>query len=146
MHAGGRRNERGFASEPHLRFLTSWPARLRGALFRRPDASVFVFAPCRDVHTFGMRCALDVAFVSKEGVVLRAEREVGPRRRLRMHGASVVLERFSCAQPWFHEGDVMQVELSCEAQCDETARRSAAVVTNGRYQDEDMSSVQDHAV
>jgi uncharacterized protein len=48
---------------------------------------------CRSVHTFGMRFALDVAFLGRDGRVLRTVRDVPPRRVLWCRGAAAVLER-----------------------------------------------------
>jgi uncharacterized protein len=46
-------------------------ARRRGLLGRDGIEGAFVLRPCRSVHTFGMRFALDVAFCDAEGTVLR---------------------------------------------------------------------------
>jgi len=46
-------------------------ARRRGLLGRDGFAGVLVLAPCRQVHTFGMRFPIDVAFVARDGRVLR---------------------------------------------------------------------------
>lgn len=46
-------------------------ARRRGLRGRTQIDGVMVLAPCRQVHTFGMRCAIDVAFVARDGEVLR---------------------------------------------------------------------------
>jgi uncharacterized protein len=48
---------------------------------------------CRSVHTFGMRFALDVAFLDGEGRVLRRVEAVPPRRLLWCRSAAAVLER-----------------------------------------------------
>jgi uncharacterized protein len=48
---------------------------------------------CGSVHTFGMRFALDVAFLDPHGQVLRTARAVPPRRMLWCRGAAAVLER-----------------------------------------------------
>ena len=45
--------------------------RMRGLIGRRGIEGVMVLAPCRNVHTFGMRFSLDVAFCDQDGVVLR---------------------------------------------------------------------------
>lgn len=68
--------------------------RLRGLLGRRPlDSSACVWLErCAVVHTFGMRFALDLAFVSRHGVVLHVEEGV-PAWRIRwLHGARAVVE------------------------------------------------------
>ncbi|MGZ4689776.1 MAG: DUF192 domain-containing protein [Acidimicrobiia bacterium] len=46
--------------------------RARGLLGRDEFAGALVFRPCRQVHTFGMRFDIDVAFCTTDGVVLRA--------------------------------------------------------------------------
>lgn len=45
--------------------------RARGLLGRDGIDGVLVLRPCRNVHTFGMRFAIDVAFCDREAVVLR---------------------------------------------------------------------------
>ena len=46
--------------------------RARGLLGREDLEGVIILRPCRQVHTFGMRFPIDVAFCDREGVVLRA--------------------------------------------------------------------------
>lgn len=84
--------------------LTRPLERLRGLLFRKPDGRFYVLAPCRDVHTFGMRCDIDVAFVGREGQVCAMYYRVGRGRRLRCANARMVIERFSCDEPWLVAG------------------------------------------
>ena len=47
--------------------------RTVGLLGRDRDSvtGALVFRPCRQVHTFGMRFPIDVAFCDRDGVVLR---------------------------------------------------------------------------
>ena len=45
--------------------------RMRGLMGRTGFEGVMVFRPCRNVHTFGMRFPIDVAFCDRGGVVLR---------------------------------------------------------------------------
>ena len=45
--------------------------RARGLLGRDGIDGVMVLRPCRNVHTFGMRFAIDVAFCDRDDVVLR---------------------------------------------------------------------------
>lgn len=54
-----------------LEVASTRAARRRGLLGRTRVDGVLVLAPCRQVHTFGMRCPIDVAFVSRRGRVLR---------------------------------------------------------------------------
>ncbi len=46
-------------------------ARRRGLLHRDSFDGALVLRPCRNVHTAGMRFAIDVAFCDAEGVVVR---------------------------------------------------------------------------
>jgi uncharacterized membrane protein (UPF0127 family) len=45
--------------------------RRRGLLGRPSIDGALVLRPCRQVHTVGMRFAIDVAFCDRDGVVLR---------------------------------------------------------------------------
>src|SRR5256885_3030671 len=47
-------------------------SRARGLLgvTELPDDECVLLVPCRSVHTFGMRMAIDVAFLDREGTVL----------------------------------------------------------------------------
>jgi uncharacterized membrane protein (UPF0127 family) len=69
-------------------------SRLLGLAFMRsmPNGCALLIPHCRSVHTFGMRFAIDVAFLDERGRPLRVERAV-PRRRVRScRGAFAVLE------------------------------------------------------
>lgn len=84
--------------------------RARGMLLGGHARSGLLLAPCRDVHTMGMREPLDIAFIDEEGVVLEAHRAVGPMRRLRNRRAAAVAERrAACGEPWFARGDVVML-------------------------------------
>jgi uncharacterized protein len=59
----------------------------------RADAPSGLLIPrCASVHTFGMRFALDIAFLDPEGKVLGERRMVPPRRFVSHRGAAAVLE------------------------------------------------------
>jgi uncharacterized protein len=47
---------------------------------------------CRSIHTFGMRFALDLLFLDRDGKVVELCCQVGPRRLRRCHAAESVLE------------------------------------------------------
>ncbi len=51
--------------------MTGRRQRARGLLGRDGLEGAVVLRPCRQVHTLGMRFAIDVAFCDREGVVLR---------------------------------------------------------------------------
>jgi len=57
-------------------------SRLAGLMFRKglaPDECLMI-RPCSMVHTFGMRFAIDVLFLSKEGEVLHIQKSMKPNR------------------------------------------------------------------
>ena len=88
-------------------------SRRKGLLGRDslPEHSALIIAPCQAIHTFSMRFAIDVLFVSKDGRVLKVRRNVGPRRIAATLRAFAVVElpagaiESSGTQP----GDVLQV-------------------------------------
>lgn len=106
-----------------VRVATTFTARARGLLGRSQswlgDGGALVIVPCSSVHTFGMRDAIDIAFVGADGVVLKALQRVLPGRVLSSHEAVAVIERFSpektqlCnAEEWFVEGDTVSLKGS----------------------------------
>jgi uncharacterized protein len=67
--------------------------RLLGlALRRRPPAYALLLPRCRSVHTFGMRFALDLVWLDREGRPVRIDRAVPPCRVRRCRRAVAVLE------------------------------------------------------
>lgn len=106
----GRCDERGDGASAYgavrVVLATRMIDRLRGLLFRRPCANLtLALAPCRDVHTVGMRHRLDIAFLSRDGIVVAVARDVGPWRRMRCRRAAAVLERFAQEGAWVEVGD-----------------------------------------
>ena len=93
---------------------TSVPERMRGMLFRKPDEVTRLLVPCHDIHTFGMRHELDIAFISKTGQVLEVHRKGAGKRRLKRKGASMVAERFSQEGDWLKAGDLIRLGASYE--------------------------------
>ena len=70
------------------------------------QAEVLCLVPCRSVHTFGMKFAIDVMFVDAVGVVLRSERNVGKGRLLSCHKARFTCEREADSESaWPMAGD-----------------------------------------
>lgn len=87
---------------------TPW-ARLRGLIGRPRDSTVLVLAPCRSVHTFGMRAPLDVVFVDRQGRVLAAHARVPPHRVVSCPKAHVAIERFHSAEALPCAGALMEL-------------------------------------
>ncbi len=95
-----------------LTLATEPVSRAQGLLFGKGGDKVLLLAPCKDVHTAGMRDSIDVAFVDRSGQVIEAHRSVSPLRRLRNRKAAAVVERFSsCRGPWFKTGDRIAVSV-----------------------------------
>ena len=63
-----------------------------GLLAELPSGHALLIPDCRSVHTFGMRFAIDVAFLDDRGRPIRVERGVPPRRVLACRRAFAVLE------------------------------------------------------
>ncbi|MBE2316287.1 DUF192 domain-containing protein [Solirubrobacter sp. CPCC 204708] len=62
-----------------------------------PDVGLEL-APCRSVHTFGMRFALDLIWLDRSGAVVRVDEAVRPRRfRTCLAARSVIEVRGGCA-------------------------------------------------
>ena len=103
----------------------SIPRRLVGLLGGRAcpgQSEVLLIAPCRSIHTFGMRVPIDVAFVDRDGCVCRTYLNLPPARFLSDRHACAVLERrtpegLACVEGevpagppgirdgWFHVGE-----------------------------------------
>jgi uncharacterized membrane protein (UPF0127 family) len=64
-----------------------WWSRLRGLLGRPAlaEGEGLLLRPCRSVHMFGMRYALDVAFLDRAGSVIAAYHALPPGARSRWH-------------------------------------------------------------
>jgi uncharacterized protein len=69
-------------------------ARLLGLALLRPERAGegLLIRHCACVHTFGMRFALDLVFLDREGRTMREVRSVPPSRIVACSGASSVLE------------------------------------------------------
>ncbi len=68
--------------------------RMRGLLWRPKLAQGqgLLIAPCNSVHTIGMRYAIDVVFLNREGRVLKVFPAVKPLRFAAARGARQVIE------------------------------------------------------
>lgn len=63
-------------------------------------------APCRSVHTFGMRFALDLIWLDRAGRVVRVDADVPPRRlRTCLAARSVIETRGGCSGPFLAQYD-----------------------------------------
>ena len=69
-----------------------WNERLRGLIGRRELDGALILHHTRSVHSFGVRFALDVAFLDSELVVLSMVRLQPWRLALPRHGGRSILE------------------------------------------------------
>lgn len=78
------------------RVLTAFDSasRRQGLLGRDslPDGHALIIAPSNAVHTFFMRFPIDILFVRRDGVVLKARSAVGPWRMAASLRAFAVIE------------------------------------------------------
>jgi uncharacterized membrane protein (UPF0127 family) len=82
------------SEEATLHEANGFASRLLGLAFLRdlPSGHALFIPECRSVHTFGMRFAIDVAFIDDYARPLRVERGVRPARFLFCRGAFAVVE------------------------------------------------------
>ena len=70
----------------------SFRTRLQGLIGRTGIDGAFVIEKTRWIHTFGMRFALDVAYIGPDGLVLRVERLAANRMGRPERNAVMVVE------------------------------------------------------
>ena len=107
LHASGKQDERRgeICSRMKADTVSTMVGRLRGLLGREGYEGEILLVKCNDIHTFGMRLPIDVAFVDDRGVVIAVYRSVQPGCRLRCPDARAVLERFAAPGAWHQNGD-----------------------------------------
>lgn len=98
-----------------VRVADRMAARLRGLLGRPEPApgEGMLLVPCTGVHTFGLRYAIDVAFLDRAGRVVRARGGLRPGRALPwVRGAYLALElrNGTLAESDTREGDLLVFE------------------------------------
>jgi uncharacterized membrane protein (UPF0127 family) len=72
--------------------------------------AVLAFPKCASLHTFGMRFPLDIAFLGRNGAVLRSERHVPPGMVLSCLDSCLALERPSSGSAWPVLGERVDIE------------------------------------
>lgn len=81
------------------------------------QGEVLALLPCRSVHSFGMREAIDVAFIDRQGRVLKAVCALPPGRVLFCKRAVGTLERRAeQGKPWFRPGETVGLVADVAAQ------------------------------
>lgn len=93
-------NERtGHSVASSVEVATTRTARRRGLLGRDslPAGCAFILAPCRAVHTIGMKFAIDVLFVDADGLVLKIVEHMSGWRMAMSPPAAVTIELWAGA-------------------------------------------------
>ena len=103
---------RGHTLGTRIGLADGWWSRLRGLLGRPAPAEGegLLLLPCRSVHMFGMRYALDVAFLDRDGAVIAAYPALPPGARTRWHGrarAALELPPGTLGRTGTREGDTL---------------------------------------
>jgi uncharacterized membrane protein (UPF0127 family) len=74
------------------------------------NGEVLLLAPCKSIHTIGMRSKIDIAFIDKEANVLASESNLPPNKLRRHPKATAVVERRSNAEePWLKPGSTLKL-------------------------------------
>ena len=92
-----------------FRVLASVWERLKGLLGTASDAAPVLLLRCASIHTFGMRYALDVAFIGEDGLVLLVRKGLSPGNVVSCDGACCVAERPASDEPWFVQGERLRM-------------------------------------
>ncbi len=107
-----------------FRSLHTWRARARGLLGTDEKSEPVALVRCSSIHTWGMRYAIDVAFVTRGGRVLKSRKGVVPRRMVSAFGSYYVFERPASSLPWLQEESWLALALVHTDDC------SIRVLTN----------------
>ncbi len=95
--------------------VTTLAGRARGLLFRRPlrRGIGLWLIPCWAIHTVGMRASLDVAFLDRQGRVLKLVRQLKPwRLALCLRAVSVI--EFQAGSIDVEYGGVRRIEAAVQ--------------------------------
>lgn len=67
-------------------------ARRRGLIGQRSVTTAMVLEDCRWIHTIGVKCALDVAYLNADGAVIKMQRIAPMRIPLPVKDSRLVIE------------------------------------------------------
>ena len=86
--------------------------RAKGLIGREDLEGAIILRPCRQVHTFGMRFPIDVAFCDRSGTVLHLS-TLPPRRISRpvFHASFAIEARAGSFERWkLRSGDIIEIK------------------------------------
>ena len=86
-------------------------ARRRGLIGQSSVTTALVLDNCRWIHTIGVRCALDIAYLDADSTVIKMQRLVPRRVPLPVRRSRAVIEAPAGSfERWgLHIGDVIEV-------------------------------------
>jgi uncharacterized membrane protein (UPF0127 family) len=95
----------------------SWSSRLKGLLGRDglAEGAGLLIVPCNSIHMFFMRFPIDVAFLDKEGRVVRAVHSIKPWRATRVYleaHSALELPAGTLARSQTQEGDLLKIDAA----------------------------------
>jgi hypothetical protein len=93
-----------------LILATSFKQRMLGLFAgdtKEMEGKGLLICPCNDIHTFGLKREIDVAFFNRNSEVIYSEKAVKKNRIIVKSEASAVLERPHSKEPWFEVGDTI---------------------------------------
>lgn len=100
-------------------YLSSFVERLWGLLGGDAQSPGVLIDSCRSIHSYGMKMAIDVAFVDEHMRCLRVVKKLLPNKTLSCPHARFVLERPASSQEWFVEHDCIRLAVLDIASCRE---------------------------
>ena len=67
---------------PDVNVADHFLTRLRGLMFKKkmPETAGLLLRPCNQIHTFSMKFAIDVVYISKNGTIVKIDPAVPPRK------------------------------------------------------------------
>jgi hypothetical protein len=89
-------------------------ARRRGLIGQRTVTTVLVLDHCRWIHTIGVKCTLDIAYLNADRTVIKIQRLVPMRVPLPVTKSCMVIEASAGSfERWgLHIGDVIEVRYT----------------------------------
>lgn len=89
-------------------------ARRRGLIGRKTVTSAMVLVNCRWIHTIGIKCALDVAYLDADSKVIKIQRLSPMRVSLPVTKSTTIVEASAGSfERWgLHLGDVVEVRYT----------------------------------
>lgn len=87
-----------------VQILAAYRDKLVGLLRSGKHSPAVALMHCSSVHTFGMKYAIDLAFIDRDGHVIRVCHNVRPGDVRSKFGSWVVLERPAKESAWLRTG------------------------------------------